>query len=150
MEPIRKTLNKLKLIEKELFSLEPIFHHPELGVSRENYSLMTTKEYWEIGASGKRYSRDYIIDTLIERYSKPIIDNWRIEDFYCQKIDTNTYLVTYDLYQGERFTRRSTIWKKYKRNWKIVFHQGTEPPRDCRRPKCLRGYGHGQRKQIFT
>jgi len=27
---------------------------------------------------------------------------------------------------------------------------GAEPPRDCRRPKSLRGYGHGQGKQVFT
>ena len=25
----------------------------------------------------------------------------------------------------------------------------SEPPRDCRRPKSLRGYGHGQWKQVF-
>ena len=25
-----------------------------------------------------------------------------------------------------------------------------KPPRDCRRPKSLRGYGHGQREQVFT
>ena len=28
--------------------------------------------------------------------------------------------------------------------------QGTEPPRVCRRPKSMRGYGHGQRKQVFS
>jgi len=26
----------------------------------------------------------------------------------------------------------------------------TEPPRDCRRPQSLRGYGHGQRNTVFT
>ena len=25
-----------------------------------------------------------------------------------------------------------------------------EPPRVCRRPKSMRGYGHGQRKQVFS
>ena len=25
-----------------------------------------------------------------------------------------------------------------------------EPPRDCRRPQSLRGYGHGQRNTVFT
>jgi hypothetical protein len=48
------------------------------------------------------------------------------EDFHCQKLATDLYLLTYTLTQQKtRKTRRSTIWQKTAEGWKIVFHQGT-------------------------
>jgi len=35
------------------------------------------------------------------------------------------YFLTYTLLQGERKTRRATIWQNTPVGWKIVFHQGT-------------------------
>jgi hypothetical protein len=35
------------------------------------------------------------------------------------------YLLTYTLFQGERTTRRSTIWERTSDGWQAVFHQGT-------------------------
>jgi len=35
------------------------------------------------------------------------------------------YLFTYTLIQGERVTRRSTIWRRNPEGWQILFHQGT-------------------------
>ncbi len=37
---------------------EPIFHHPGFGTSRADYARMTVDDFWEIGASGQRHSRD--------------------------------------------------------------------------------------------
>ena len=41
------------------------------------------------------------------------------------EIATDNYLVTYTLIQGERITRRATIWRRTIEGWKIVYHQGT-------------------------
>lgn len=34
-------------------------------------------------------------------------------------------LATYQLAQGERLTRRASIWRETPSGWQIVYHQGT-------------------------
>jgi hypothetical protein len=109
----------------ELIQREPIFHRPELGTTRQDFENMTIETFWEVGASGRRYSRKYVMDTLELRHSEPHEDIWETSDFHCVEIATDNYLVTYTLMQGERVTRRSTIWRRCDADWKIVYHQGT-------------------------
>src|SRR5262245_15714525 len=105
---------------------EPIFHHPELGVARGDFENMTDPSFWEVGASGRRYSRELVIDTLVHRFATPHEDVWEASGFHCLELAPNTYLLTYRLVQdGKRATRRSTIWRKDADQWKIVYHQGT-------------------------
>src|SRR5690606_29016341 len=117
-------------ILQELKQREPLFHRREFGTSREALENMTTESFWETGASGRRYSREYVIETLLERYQQQPIDAWETEqwsatDFCCQKISENNYLLTYTLIQGTRLTRRATIWRRENNAWKIAYHQGT-------------------------
>ena len=120
-----QTESKLLLILNELKKREPIFHHPEFGTSRKDFESMTEESFWEVGASGKRYSREHILDILEERFANPHEDIWKTEDFKCQEIVMDNYLLTYTLLQGKRITRRTTIWRRCNNNWKIVYHQGT-------------------------
>ena len=105
----------------ELFAREPLFHREEIGITREDFESMTELSFWEVGASGKRYSRKYIVETLVSRYKNVKYDRWYIEDFQCQEIVKDNYLVTYTLLQGKRQSRRSTIWRRSE----IAYHQGT-------------------------
>jgi len=116
---------KLQPVLEELTKREPIFHHPEFGTTRRDFEEMTEPDFWEVGASGRRYSREYVLDTLVERYATPHEDIWETRGFHCVEIAANNYLLTYTLVQGERITRRSTIWRRHGRDWKIVYHQGT-------------------------
>ncbi len=117
---------KISKVAEELKKREPIFHHPEFGTSRQDFEKMTEETFWEVGASGSQYSRNFVLDTLEERYKNPQKDEWEISDFNCEEIAGNNYLVTYTLIQDkERITRRSTIWRRYNEEWKIVYHQGT-------------------------
>jgi hypothetical protein len=125
MEPSRVTEQRLLAVQAELIDLEPIFHHPELGTSRETYEAMTDADFWEVGASGRHYSRESIVQTHLERYAQPYEDDWKTKGFCCQELAENLYLLTYTLLQGPRVTRRTTIWRRDAPRWKIVFHQGT-------------------------
>ena len=111
---------------KELMGREPIFHRPEWGSTRTEFERMTEAEFWEVGASGRRYSREEILDELERRMAAPYEDIWETSDFRCQKLADAVYLLTYTLLQDkERLTRRSTIWKRTDEGWRVVFHQGT-------------------------
>ncbi len=110
----------------ELMRREPIFHRPEFGTTRADFERMTASDFWEIGASGRRYDRAYVLDELERRYSVPHADRWETTDFECRRLAENIYLLTYILVQdGSRRSRRSTIWERVGDGWKIVFHQGT-------------------------
>ncbi len=125
MEPERQTAAHLLGVQQELIDREPLFHRPEHGTTRRDFEAMTAQEFWETGASGQRYSRQYAIDNLVERYSVPHEDDWETEDFYCQEIAPENYLLTYTLRQGPRVTRRMTLWRRSPSGWQIVYHQGT-------------------------
>ena len=104
---------------------EPIFHHPELGTARRDYENMTDPEFWEVGASGRRYSREFVLDTLATRAPDPEESQWLTRDFQCREIAADNYLITYTLIQGARVTRRATLWRRTVSGWKVLYHQGT-------------------------
>ena len=83
MEPALITDPKLLDVLKELMQREPIFHRPEFGTTRQDFEKMTEAAFWEVGASGRRYSREYILDLLEQRSENPIQDNWEAKDFHC-------------------------------------------------------------------
>ena len=105
---------------------EPIFHRPEFGSTRADFENMTSPQFWEIGASGRRYSRAFVLDELEKRYASQHEDVWETSDFECRELAAGVYLLTYTLLQdAHRRTRRSTIWQRTADGWKILFHQGT-------------------------
>jgi hypothetical protein len=126
MEPTLTTAPELQGVLTELSSREPIFHRPEFGTSRADFERMTAEDYWETGASGRRYSRKTVLDGLEIRFSVPHADVWETRDFHCRRLAQDLYLLTYTLLQDKvRLTRRSTIWQKAPDGWKVVYHHGT-------------------------
>jgi len=125
MEPTLITAPALLPVLNELKQREPIFHRPEFGTTRQDFEAMTEPDFWEVGASGQRYSRAYVLDVLEERFQHPEEDVWETSDFHCREIAVDNYLLTYTLRQGERLTRRATLWRRTAEGWKIVYHQGT-------------------------
>jgi hypothetical protein len=125
MEPTLTTASHLLAVLDELRRREPIFHRPELGNARRDFEAMTDPEFWEVGASGRRYSREFILQTLDERVERGETGIWEIQDFHCLEIAAENYLVTYTLLQGARVTRRATLWRRARDGWKILYHQGT-------------------------
>jgi hypothetical protein len=117
----------------ELIQREPIFHHPEFGTTQQDFENMTDASFWEVGASGRRYSREYVLTEVVKRYENPQYrgihsppeNTWETKDFHCHQIASHNYLLTYTLVQEDRVTRRSTIWKRSSTGWKILYHQGT-------------------------
>ena len=116
---------RLALILDELSRREPIFHRPELGTSRADFEAQTAPDFWEVGASGARYDREFVWETLERRRAHAADDPWEISDFRCRELATDTYLLAYLLRQSDRVTRRATIWQRTHDGWQIVYHQGT-------------------------
>lgn len=124
MEPTLITAPHLAAVLEELQRREPIFHRPELGTRRRDFENMMDASFWEVGASGRRYSREYVLDTLENRQMLGE-DAWETRGFHCLQVAPENYLVTYTLHQGSRVTRRATLWRRTEAGWKILYHQGT-------------------------
>ena len=126
MEPTLSTDPLFLGILEQLKAREPIFHRPEFGTTRADYESMMDADFWEIGASGRRYSREYVLAELEKRQQHPVEDIWETSEFHCRELAPSLYLLTYTLIQNKiRKTRRTTLWRRTEVGWKIVFHQGT-------------------------
>lgn len=115
-------------ILNQLAMREPIFHHPDkFGKTEQDIEDQMCEEFWEVGASGSAYSKQDVIEALLERYNDSgYQDIWETSDFKLTQIAPDNYLLTYNLIQNKtRRTRRSTIWRKVNGQWKILYHQGT-------------------------
>lgn len=119
----------------QLIANEPIFHRLEhldgRSPTRADFEAMTAPDFFEIGASGRIYTRDFVLDTLEARYSNPAYtdDPWDTNGFQLRQLSADTFLLTYTLIQhkpaGDRTTRRTTLWQQTPSGWQILFHQGT-------------------------
>lgn len=113
---------------EELVAREPLFHRTEHGTGRAAFEAMTAPDFWEVGASGARYDREFVWSVLEQRYAQAQPDEWETDDFACRPLGEGTYLLTYELRQGTRVTRRATVWERTDGGWRAVYHQGTEVP----------------------
>jgi hypothetical protein len=110
----------------ELAAREPIFHRVEPGTPRSDFERLMAEDFWEIGASGRRYDRATVLDELEKRQKERKPDVFETSEFRCRKLSENVFLFTYVLLQdNQRRTNRSTIWQRTPDGWKIIFHQGT-------------------------
>src|SRR5260370_38315845 len=121
MEPALATDPAVVDVLNELIRREPIFHRPELGTTRVDFENMTVADFWEVGASGRRYSRDYVLHTLERRYAGSNINVWETTGFCCRKLAADVYLLTYTLIQAtERTQPRSTASQRTSKDWLII------------------------------
>src|SRR3954471_4619696 len=124
-EPHLVTAPEQMVALEELKQREPLFHRAAFGTTRKDFEKMTAPGFWEVTGSGRRVSRQFVLDTLEKRYENSTEAVWDMGDFHCFEIAADNYLVTYTLIQGERVTRRTTIWRRTPEGWQILYHQGT-------------------------
>ncbi|GAB3834178.1 DUF4440 domain-containing protein [Kribbella italica] len=115
---------------KALRRREPLFHRRDLVSSAADADREMAVGYWEIGASGRRYSREFVLATLTERFTQGAdaydAEDWVVTDFVVREIAERTYLVTYVLNEQPRLTARVTLWQGSEADgWKVLYHQGT-------------------------
>ena len=114
-----QTSAQLQPILEELIGREPIFHRPDRPTTM-------APSYWEVGASGRRYSREFILQHLAASPPADAVQaGWQTSGHAVLRLSADTYLFTYTLRQSERLTRRATIWRQTLSGWQVLFHQGT-------------------------
>jgi len=117
---------ELQPILEELSGREPIFHSQAFGRTLADFERSTAPDFWEVGASGRRYTREFILGMLSKN---ELVDagkaGWKATGFGLRQLGPDCFLLTYTLDQAGRLTRRATIWERATAGWRLVYHQGT-------------------------
>src|SRR4051812_16953368 len=102
---------------EQLKAREPLFHHRHLVNSAETFDRETDEGFWEVGASGRVYTRDTVQDVVLARCADSQVDamvvqGWTTESHHVDKLGDGSFLFTYVLHEKERVTRRASIWQR--------------------------------------
>ncbi|MEE8600498.1 DUF4440 domain-containing protein [Euzebya tangerina] len=83
-------------------------------------------DFHEIGASGRRLTRDDAVAAITSRVgSMSGQDSVILTRILAMAVSSNAILLTYDLMTPERSTRRTSMWDRAEGPWRMRFHQGT-------------------------
>ncbi len=125
MNPALSLPEGLRPILQALAALEPLIYAANDGASRAHFEALLAPEFWEVGASGQRYSREHVLEVLEDRQRQPYEQAWQTTDDHVQALAPDLYLYTYTLIQPTRVSRRATVWRQTPQGWQMVYHQGT-------------------------
>jgi hypothetical protein len=125
MNPALSLPDGLRPILQALSALEPLIYAANDGAPRAHFEALLALEFWEVGASGQRYSREHVLDVLEARQRQPLQQAWQTTDGHVQALAPDLYLHTYTLIQPTRVSRRATVWRQTPQGWQMVYHQGT-------------------------
>jgi hypothetical protein len=109
-------------LERQLHELEERLMRPGTRSSRRNLEELLAQEFVEIGTSGTEYDRENVISAMMLEHPAA----WSIANFKARALGENAALVIYTATKsGGESSVRSSVWRRYGSQWKIVFHQGT-------------------------
>ena len=123
---VKQNMGKIKNgVGMELRRCEEDLWRPETRFDRELMEKVLADDFFEIGQSGRIWSREELLNTIGVEINAVI----PLENFAIRKLAKDIYQVTYNShveYDGViRHGRRSSIWMRSPSRWKLLFHQGT-------------------------
>ena len=110
---------------EDLRRLEDLYHAAFPDATLEDFDRLVAPDFWETGATGRRYSRAFARQVLAQRSGRPDQATWLTDQHHLQAVGEEVWLLTYRLRQPGRVTRRMTLWRRDGDRWQVVYHQGT-------------------------
>ncbi len=117
-------------LSEHLVALEKALLTFEVRHNEEKLEQLIAPEFREIGASGAYFGLTEILQRLPEE------QNWtaRVQDFECYSLGKGICQLVFKAFikhhdsDSGTFSLRSSIWRQFGDDWKVVFHQGTLVP----------------------
>jgi hypothetical protein len=112
----------------ELQALEVELHHPGVRRSRERLEQLLHPDFYEVGRSGRTYTRVTVIDHLAAQEPQPLMESGA---FALLELAPGVAVLTYrsafaDPERGRSYhALRSSLWVKTSSGWQMRYHQGT-------------------------
>ncbi|MBA2709478.1 MAG: nuclear transport factor 2 family protein [Tatlockia sp.] len=109
-------------LEKLILQLEQSLLDSSVRKSFEQLNKLIADDFVEFGSSGKIYNKQDCIDPN-EKFR-----NFKMIDFEIKELSKEVILANYKTIEEDAVTLRSSVWKHYGNEWKMLFHQGTKVP----------------------
>jgi hypothetical protein len=112
----------------QLQALEAELHHPGVRCSRQRLEQLLHSGFHEVGRSGRRYTRETVINFLAAQASAPTVE---ATDYALTPLTEGCALLTYRsaLRDADGTLRehalRSSVWLRSSVGWQLLYHQGT-------------------------
>ena len=104
--------------------LERLLLRPDVRADRQQVEVLLHQDFQEIGASGRVWNRETIVDALVGDPAAP----GAAEAFTPARLAEDVVLLTYRV-SGEAGSLRSSLWVRDSASgWQLRFHQGTRIP----------------------
>ena len=111
---------------KALENRERMLICPAPGTSHDAIEGLLAKDFREVGASGRIYTRTDAIVALLSRTINHPAEDWALSGFSVRSLSAEVCLTTYTLSDWTgRKSRRATLWQQNGGLWQAVYHQGT-------------------------
>jgi len=94
---------------------------------RTSAGLLIHEDFREVGASGRVWHRDDILD-LMEQEAAAAPPRIRATDMVAVGLAPDVVLVTYETHSEAGHARRSSVWLRARGRWQLRHHQGTRVP----------------------
>ena len=111
-------------LAQDLLALEEALLRPAARYSVTELERLLTEDFHEFGASGTVYDRASLIDLLMQESRTPFTPV-EVSDFVARKLGDDAALVTYRTKRGDVVRLRSSVWRRERGSWRMMFHQGT-------------------------
>ncbi|MEM9608590.1 MAG: DUF4440 domain-containing protein [Actinomycetota bacterium] len=108
-------------MDAELLRLEEGMWRPETRGDRAWMDRHLSSDFVEFGQSGRRYSREEILDLDVEGFVAVL----PLRDLTMRRLGVDHVLVTYQSEMDGIRANRSSIWRRTATGWLMEFHQGT-------------------------
>jgi len=128
-------MNKNALLEKHILKLENDLLKAEVRTSIEKTCELLVDGFIEFCSSGHIYILQKG-ESINDEFNDDLQElNWEITDFrITNQLSDDCLLATFKLIkhnesdENKKYSLRSSIWKSFNGQWKMVFHQGTLVP----------------------
>jgi hypothetical protein len=107
---------------EQVIELELALLRPDVRRDRQRVEELLDEDFREIGASGRLWTRQEMVETLAaEQSDEPIA----VADMEALQLADGVVLLRYVTDRAGRGSRRSSIWRRVDGRWRVLHHQGT-------------------------
>lgn len=120
----RLTLHSLRTTPASADTPSRSYRRLSVQVEATETSTLLDPDFREVGASGRLWSRAEMIRELPSDTADED-DAITVTDMHGVRLSGEIVLVTYISERCGRRARRSSLWRRSDRTWRVLYHQGT-------------------------
>lgn len=108
--------------------LERELQSPSTRANVERLRELLSRDFIEVGASGRRWDLTTILDLLRQESQNPDNVEITIDHLEARPLSDDFIQVFWDSDSDGRRARRTSLWRRSADGWEQVYHQGTVLP----------------------